>query len=191
MLNYPLRWLEESGIRGTHSFLLLWYLMCSRSSLDVLLVCPSRHRAKLSHFINSDSSGTSFPSLRFDLQTYDETAEFGVGTCAVLRHVASRIKSDFVLLPCDFIPSPNFPLSRVLDKFRTEATYDGSIVTTCFFETHKPEKGASTEEWGLLPTAVPVVWDQPTGTLLYIDTPDDVDKNSEDLELSMSLLSRY
>ena len=164
--------------------------MSSICHLDVLLVCPSRHKAALSHFINSDSSATSFPSLRVDLQTYDETAEFGVGTCAVLRHVASRIKQDFLLLPCDFVPPSTLPLTRILDKFRTEATYDGSIVTTCFFEAHKPDKGASTEEWGLLPTPVPIVWDQPSGTLLYIDTPDDVDKKSEELELGMNLLSR-
>lgn len=158
------------------------------SLLDVLLVCPARHKAAMSHYINSDSS--TFPSLRIDLQTFDETAELGIGTCAILRHFAHRIKQDFVLLPCDFLPSPSFPLTRVLDKFRTEATYDGSIATTCFFATHKPEKGASTEEWGLLPTPVPIVWDEPSGTLLYIDTPDDVDKNTEELELSMGLLSR-
>lgn len=155
-----------------------------------MLVCPARHKAAISHFINSDSSSSSFPSLRIELQTFDETAELSVGTCAVLRHFASRIQQDFVLLPCDFIPSPSFPLIRILDKFRTESAYDGSIATACFFESQKPDKGAVTEEWGLLPAPVPIVWDEQTGTLLYIDTPDDVDKNSEELELSMSLLQK-
>ncbi len=109
----------------------------------------------------------------------------------MLRHFAQRIKQDFVLLPCDFLPSPSLSLTRILNKFRTEATYDGAIVTTCFYEAHKPEKGALTEEWGPFPTPVPIVWDEPSGSLLYVDTANDVDNNGEDLELSMGLLSRY
>lgn len=191
MLDYPLSWLEGSGIRGECHIISSAELAFLIRSLDVLLVCPARHKSAMSHYINSDASVSTFPSLRIDLQTFDETAELGIGTCAILNHFANRIKQDFVLLPCDFLPSPSFPLTRVLDKFRTEATYDGSVATTCFFATHKPEKGASTEEWGILPTAVPIVWDEPSGTLLYIDTPEDVDKNTEELELSMSLLTRY
>jgi translation initiation factor eIF-2B subunit gamma len=113
-----------------------------------------------------------------------------VGTCDVLRHFATRIQQDFVLLPCDFIPSPSFDLTRILDKFRTEATYDGAIATACFYEAPKPEKSAIVEEWGMVPQPLPIVWDERTGTLLHIDTPDDVDRNGEDLQLTMSLLSR-
>lgn len=153
-------------------------------------MCPARHKPAISHFVNSDSSVSSFPSLRIDLQTFDENTELGVGTCAVLRHFAGRIKQDFVLLPCDFVPPPSFALTRVLDKFRLETTYDGTIATACFFEMHKVDKNAGIEEWGSLPTPVPIVWDQPSGTLLYVDTPDDVDKDSEDLQLSMAMLSK-
>lgn len=134
---------------------------------------------------------SSFSSLRIDLQVYDETPELGAGTCDVLRHFANRITQDFVVLPCDFVPSPSFNLSRMLDKFRTEATYDGSIATACFFEAPKTDKGAITEEWGMISPSLPVVWDDRTGTLLHIDTPDDVDRNGEDMKLTMSLLDRY
>lgn len=108
----------------------------------------------------------------------------------MLQHFSNRIKQDFVLLPCDFIPSPSFTMSRILNKFRTEATYDGAIATVCFYESPKPEKGVVTEEWGMLPPVVPVVWDQPSGTLLHIDTPDDQDRNGEEIELTMSMMSR-
>jgi len=172
MLEYPLVWIEQSGIR------------------DVLLVCPTPHRSALSNYIQSDSS-TSFPSLRIDLQTYDESQDLSVGTCTVLRHFAHKIQQDFILLPCDFVPPPSFSLTKVLNKFRTESTYDGAIATACFFEGRSAEKGSSTEEWGVLPTPVPIVWDDRSGTLLHIETPDDIDHNGEEIELRMSLLSRY
>ncbi|GBE80970.1 Probable translation initiation factor eIF-2B subunit [Sparassis crispa] len=172
MIEYPLAWIEQSGIR------------------DVLLICPAPHRSALSNYIQSDSS-TSFPSLRIDLQTYDETQESAVGTCSILRHFSQRIQHDFVLLPCDFVPPDSLPLSQIVNKFRTESTYDGSIATACFYEARRPEKAGSSDEWGVLPSPVSIVWDERTGTLLYIDTPDDVDKNGEEIELRMSLLSQY
>ncbi|OCH88888.1 UDP-3-O-glucosamine N-acyltransferase [Obba rivulosa] len=172
MIEYVLSWIEQSGVR------------------DVLLICPAAHRAPLSHYINSDSSA-SFPSLRIDLQPYEESQDLSVGTCAILRHFAARIQQDFVLLPCDFVPPPSLSLTQILNKFRTESTYDGAIATACFYESHKPEKPASSDEWGPLPTPVPIVWDERSGTLLYVDTPEDVDKNGEEIELRMSLLSKY
>jgi len=172
MLEYPLVWLEQSGIK------------------DVLLICPTSHRAALSNYIQSDSSA-SFPSLQIDLQTFEELQDLSVGTGAILRHFAHRIKQDFVLLPCDFVPPPTLALTQILNKFRTESTYDGAIATAFFYEGRKPDKGSSADEWGLVPTPTPIVWDERSETLLHIDTPDDADRNSEDLELRMSLLSKY
>ncbi|KAF9820326.1 hypothetical protein IEO21_01540 [Rhodonia placenta] len=172
MLEYPLVWIEQSGIK------------------NVLLVCPTPHKSALSNYIQSDSS-SSFPSLRIDLQTYDETQDLNVGTCAILRHFAHKIQQDFVLLPCDFVSPHSFSLTQLLNKFRTETMYDGAIATACFYEGRKPEKGSSTDEWGLLPSPVPIVWDERSGTLLHIETPDDADRNGEEIELRMSLLSRY
>ncbi|KAI0930392.1 hypothetical protein AcV5_007118 [Taiwanofungus camphoratus] len=171
MIEHPLSWIEQSGVR------------------DVLLICPTPHRSAMSNYIQSDSA--SFPSLRIDLQTYDESQDLSVGTCTVLRHFSQRIQQDFIILPCDFVPPSSLSLTQVLNKFRTETTCDGSIVTACFYEGRRPEKGSSSDEWGLLPAPVPVVWDERTGTLLYVDTPDDADRNGEDLELRMSLLSQY
>ncbi|CDO69194.1 hypothetical protein BN946_scf185042.g96 [Trametes cinnabarina] len=113
------------------------------------------------------------------------------GTCTVLRQFSSRIQSDFILLPCDFVPPPSLSLTHLLNKFRTESTYDGAIATACFYEAGKPDKGTVTEDWGMIPINLPIVFDERSGTLLHIDSPDDVDKNNNEFELRMSLLSQY
>lgn len=159
--------------------------------LDVLLICPAPHRAAISHYIRSDTSSASFPSLRIDLQTYDESQDDSVGTCTILRHFSQRIQHDFIILPCDFVPPPSLSLSQVVNKFRTESTYDGALATACFFQAPRPEKNSTVDEWGPLFSPSPIVWDERSGTLLYMDTPDDVDKNGEEIELRMSLLSQY
>ncbi|KAF5385870.1 hypothetical protein D9615_002456 [Tricholomella constricta] len=164
MIDYTLTWLEQAGIKV--------------------------HRPAIYHHIHSGAS-LSLSSLRIDLQTFDESQDTSVGTCTLLRHFSSRITEDFVLVPCDFIPSPSLPLSILLNKFRADAISDGSIATTCWFADHKPEKGAFPEEWGPHPQPSPIVWDEASGTLLHIDTPDDQDRNGEEIELRMALLSRY
>ncbi|KAF9236076.1 nucleotide-diphospho-sugar transferase [Melanogaster broomeanus] len=156
MVDYVLSWVEESGIT------------------DVLLICPSSHRPSISHYIHSESSASS-SSLHIDIQTFDESQELSVGTCSILRHFSGRIQQDFVLLPCDFVPPPSLPLSKLLNKFRTETTSDGAIVVSCWFETP--------DEWGSHSQSTPIVWDDCTGTLLYIGTLDGADRNSEELEL--------
>lgn len=156
---------------------------------DVILICPSSHRPAISHYIHSDSS--SSPSLRIDLQAYDESQDLSKGTCALLRHFSSRILDDFVLLPCDFVPPPSLPLTLLLNKFRTDSVADGCIATACWFEVQTPEKGTLVHEWGHVESPVPIVWEESTGTLLHVDTSDDVDNNAEDIELRMALLSQY
>ncbi|KAG6813320.1 hypothetical protein H0H92_012133 [Tricholoma furcatifolium] len=126
-----------------------------------------------------------------DIQTYDESQDSSVGTCTLLRHFSSRITEDFVLLPCDFLPPATLPLSTLLNKFRADAISDGSIATTCWFAEQKPEKAAFPDEWGPHPQPSPIVWDEASGTLLHIDTADDQDRNAEEIELRMALLSRY
>ncbi|KAJ2922020.1 hypothetical protein H1R20_g15079, partial [Candolleomyces eurysporus] len=168
LLEYVLSWLEQSGIK------------------DVLLICPAIHQPALYHHINSDISSSA---LRIDLQTYDETQEDTAGTCALLRHFASRITEDFVVVPCDFITPPSLPLSTLLNKFRTETTSNGAIISTCWYPAYIPEKGILLDEWGPVPSPPAIIWDPSTESLLYIDTPDDRDKNAEDMEIKMDLLT--
>jgi len=153
---------------------------------DVLLICPSSHRPAISHYIHSHPSSASFSSVHIDLQTFDESQELSVGTCSVLRHFANRIKHDFILLPCDFLPSPSLPLSKLLNKFRADTMIDCPIVTTCWYE-YKSDKQSTPDEWGSPARPPPIVWDPLSGSLLYIDSPDE---NSNELELRMTLLSR-
>lgn len=126
-----------------------------------------------------------------DVQTYDESPDEPVGTCAVLKHFSSRIQRDFVVLPCDFIPPEDLSLSSLLNKYRVESNLDGAIVTSCWLKAHGADKGAVPEEWGQIGSSVSIIWDKKSGTLLHIDTPDDVDRNSDELEIRMSLLSRF
>ncbi|KAJ3728760.1 UDP-3-O-glucosamine N-acyltransferase [Lentinula raphanica] len=172
IIDYVLSWIEQAGVKGSFT--------------DVLLICPSMHRPMISHHVHSGLS-----TLHIDVQTYDESPERNTGTCTLLRHFASRISEDFILLPCDFIPPPSLSLSTILNKYRTESLSDGCVATACWFAAPALEKTSFVEDWGLLPPPVPIVWDDATGTLLQVDTANDMDRNSEELVLRMSLLSQY
>lgn len=66
---------------------------------------------------------------------------------------------------------------------------DGAITTMLWFES-PAEKIATPEEWGSHPQSTTIIWDQSTGTLLYVDTLN-TDRNPEELDIRMSLLCRY
>ncbi|KAJ4488435.1 UDP-3-O-glucosamine N-acyltransferase [Lentinula aciculospora] len=168
IIDYVLSWIEQAGVK------------------DVLLICPTIHRPMISHHVHSGLS-----TLHIDVQTYDESIESNTGTCTLLRHFASRISEDFILLPCDFMPPPSLSLNTILNKYRTESLSDGSVATSCWFAAHRPDKNSLVEDWGSIPPLVPIVWDDATGTLLQVDTADDLDRNSEEIELRMSLISQY
>lgn len=191
MLEYPLSWIELSGIKSGPSIVISPPHLPD-SIPDVLLICPAAHRAAISHYIHSDTSSSSFSTLRIDLQTYDQSQDLSTGTCTLLRHFSNRITRDFLLVPCDIITPPSLPLTKLLNKFRTDSMSDGSIATTCWFEIQNLNLGkdAIPEEWGTSTTKTPIVWDASSGTLLHIDTPDDEDRNGEELELRMALLSK-
>ncbi|TFL06206.1 UDP-3-O-glucosamine N-acyltransferase [Pterulicium gracile] len=171
MIDYTLDWIEQGGVQ------------------DVLIICPSTHRAAISHYIDSEISSSS--SLRINIQTHDEDEETGVGTCAPFRAHAHRITEDFIVLPCDFVPPPSLPLSKLLNKFRTDTVTDGAIATSCWFECKSSEKGSYPEEWDTPSSPVPIVWHKPSQSLLHVDSSDEINRNSDELELRMSLLNSY
>jgi translation initiation factor eIF-2B subunit gamma len=156
------------------------------SSVDVLLICPTRHRSSIYHHIHSNITPSA---LSIDLQTFDD-GEYD-GTCALLRHFSPRISEDFVIVPCDFIPPSSLPLSLVLNKFRIEAQSQDHLVTTCWYTSRFPDKVSLIEEWGPPSVSLPIVYDALTETLLHIDSPDDQDKNPDDIKLRMSMLSMW
>ncbi|KAL1742067.1 nucleotide-diphospho-sugar transferase [Schizophyllum fasciatum] len=175
VLDFVLAWIEQARIQ------------------DVLVICPTAHRTAIAHHIDSDISSSS-TGLRIDVQTYDETEDNDIGSGTILRHFAPRIQSDFILLPCDFIPPPSLPLSTLLAKFRTEALADGAIATTCWFAGMKKndkDKSLTPEEWGPFPEPDTIIWDDATGTLLHVDTPEAIEANADEMSLRMALLDKY
>jgi translation initiation factor eIF-2B subunit gamma len=183
LLSHTLSWIEQSGITGM-SKRISFDSFSSHISPDVLLICPASHRPAISHCIASSA-------LNIDIQSTDESQETSIGTCALLRQFSSRIKEDFVLLPCDLVPS-TLRLSTLLDKFRTDVVSSGTIATACWLATEKPEKSQFPEEW--LPsdtTSTPIIYDKITETLLYVDSYDTLEKDGEILQVRMGLLNRY
>lgn len=81
-------------------------------------------------------------------------------------------------------------LTTILNKYRIESNLGGAIVTSCWLKTRVSDVGGIPEEWNPPGTSVPIIWDKKSGTLLHVDTPDDRDRNAEELEIRMSLLSR-
>ena len=56
-------------------------------------------------------------------------------------------------------------------------------------KAYSADKGTIPDEWGPTVSSVLLIWDKMSGTLLHIDTPDDHDCNSDEIEIRMSLLS--
>ncbi|GJJ06382.1 hypothetical protein Clacol_000573 [Clathrus columnatus] len=164
MITFPLTWLEDAGVT------------------NVLLICPYSHRAAIAHHIHSGIS-SSFSTLRIDIQTYEDDNP-PVGTCAVLRRFSSRIQSDFVILPCDFIPPPNLLLSTVLNRYR--ANIDQLLISTLFFQVPNDDEEKNCEDPQILPL---VAYDEHSKTLLHVDY--NTDMEADELTLHMRLLWKY
>ena len=154
---------------------------------DVLLICPQSHRAAISHHIHS----SAFPSLSVDLQTYDDAAQANAGTAGILKHFAHRIPKDFVLLPCDLIPPANVPLRTLLNRYRTSTVTDGSLAVSFWFrQPPPPDPKAESWDQSTSATTTTIICDEGSSTLLHVDTSNDRDRNPDEMDLRMGLLSR-
>ncbi|KAG8903347.1 hypothetical protein FRB99_003409 [Tulasnella sp. 403] len=153
MLSYPLAWLDAAGVA------------------DVFIVCPSSHRSQITHFIYSNDAG-SFPSLRINILTMDD--DESIGTADVLRDIASSIQSDFIVLPCDFIPPPELTLSKLLDTYRMDT--EGPVLTALLYE-----RGEATKDG---PPPFVVGLDEKQKTILHIP----LEESGDDLQIRTSLL---
>ncbi|KAG8978901.1 hypothetical protein FRB90_008263, partial [Tulasnella sp. 427] len=151
MLNYPLAWLDAAGVS------------------DVIIVCPTSHRSLISHFVYSSAE---FPALRINIQTIDD--EESMGTADVLREIGSSIQSDFIILPCDFIPPAKLTLSSILDAHRMDA--DGPILTSLLYERGEISKDG--------PPPLLIGLEEKTRTLMHIP----VEESGDDVNLRMSML---
>jgi translation initiation factor eIF-2B subunit gamma len=111
MLDFPLAWLEDGGIR------------------DVLLITPSAQKPAIYHYIHSE---TTFPSLKIDLETIDDDESASMGTADVIRRFANHIQTDFIVLSCDFIPPSSLPFVAVLNAHRVHPSEP--LMTGLFYE---------------------------------------------------------
>ncbi|KAG8963900.1 hypothetical protein FRC03_002456 [Tulasnella sp. 419] len=152
MISFPLAWLDAAGI------------------VEVLIICPASHRQAISHFIHSSSD---IGSLHCTFQTIDDDDE-AIGTADVLRSFAGQIQTDFILLPCDFIPPPSLSLSKLLNAYR--------------MDTDQPQLAALLYEKGEVgkdgPSPLAIGMCLKTNTLSYIPSGE----GRDDLELRMSLM---
>jgi translation initiation factor eIF-2B subunit gamma len=154
----------------------------------VLLICPHTHRSAISNYIDNNSTSSSFGSLRIDVQGIEDVSESQQGTSAILLHFANRIKTDFILLPCDFIPPSSLPLTQVLNMFRAHVGAEEGIMTACWFET--PNDKPPFEENDGTAGAVPILWNAASSTLLYVSSINHRDSEGDEIALRASLLSK-
>lgn len=154
----------------------------------MLLICPQSHRDAIFHHIHS----TTFPSLNIDLQTYDDEAQTNTGTVGILKHFAHRIQKDFVLLPCDLIPPPSVPLRVLLNKFRIDTVTDGTLAVSFWFRQPPPDpKSVSAAQWDPSSySSTTIIWDEPSTSLLHVETLSNQERYSDEMELRMGLLNR-
>lgn len=109
LVSYGLSWLEEANIK------------------EALIVCPPSHVAPLTDHIQATS-----PNLKVDIKAFEPDMDGPISTVSILRKIANRIHSDFVLLSCDFVPSLNMKLSSLLNMWRVDMT--GMVAASLFYE---------------------------------------------------------
>ena len=98
----------------------------------------------------------------------------------MLAQFTDEITSDFIIVPCDFVPPPSLQLSTLLDRFRMDPS--GLLMAALFYETAPAPSTALVP--GDEPDPPPAVLFDDAGTLLKID--DDVD--AEELDVRMEML---
>ena len=58
----------------------------------------------------------------------------------------------------------------------------------CESSRREKEKSQTDDAWSSLPPTTTIMYDESSGTLLHVDTPDDQDNNSDEIELRMAML---
>ncbi|KIY44316.1 hypothetical protein FISHEDRAFT_51520 [Fistulina hepatica ATCC 64428] len=167
MIDYVLSWIELAGIN------------------NVLILCPSEHKKAIVHHIDSDLA-PPLTSLHIVVEASDQPPELSGGPCTILRQFSARIQGDFVIFPCDFIPSHSFPLTTILNQFRKS----GSLFSSLWY-TSLPKEKTTPDEWMSSTPASSILWDPQTDTLIHVDSPEDRDDDPEDLVLCMNMLRQH
>ena len=72
-----------------------------------------------------------------------------------------------------------------------ESASDGSILTSTWCEAPPQTDKHAGDEWGPRTPPTSIVWDEKSGSLLQVEVPDSSNRNDDEIELKMSLLSMY
>ncbi|KAL7411937.1 nucleotide-diphospho-sugar transferase [Mrakia frigida] len=175
MISYVLTWLEQAGI------------------IDVLILTPASYYSALSHHLQSFRQSqiqNGDGAMKINLQAVKGSAAGSEGesdddddevlkgkTADLLREYKDSLSTDFIVLPCDFIPPPNLLLSTVLDSHRTR---QNATLTTLFYERADVGKEG--------PDRILVGLDKHTNTLLHVQDIEDMD---DDIPIRMSMMWKY
>ncbi|KAK4701688.1 translation initiation factor eIF-2B subunit gamma, partial [Phenoliferia sp. Uapishka_3] len=176
MIDWVLESVEEAGV------------------YDILVLSPDSLSGPLAHHLRarraSMSAGMSSnpSSAKVELEEVPEGVARG-GTVEIVRWAAEQdlIKTDFIILPCDLLMSPNgtnpvISLASLLDRHRA----DDNLLTMLFYER---AAGGVVEARKDGPSEILTVFDSKTSTLLDIREMDEFD--AEEVPLRTSLLARF
>ncbi|KAJ3110249.1 hypothetical protein HDU96_006774 [Phlyctochytrium bullatum] len=116
MLFHQLQWLEDARIH------------------DIMVVCQDGAHKKISDYVHNLYEKSNDATK---IEVVKVKGEDVSGSADVLRHLANRIKTDFVLMSCDVIT--NVPPQRLIDVYRMQSP----TVLALFYEGLKAEEASS------------------------------------------------
>ncbi|KAI9342921.1 nucleotide-diphospho-sugar transferase [Obelidium mucronatum] len=161
MLFYQLEWLETAMIN------------------DIMIVCQEEAHKKINSYIhNVLNVSERYPNSKVEVI---KAKGSGSASADALRHVANRIKTDFIVMSCDTIT--NYPPNKLLDVFRIQSP----TFTALFHEPLKPEgeAAAKIKDDDLIEY---VGIDHSTCRLLFAVAGDEMD---DELPVRMSILDKF
>ncbi|KAJ3218191.1 hypothetical protein HDU67_006453 [Dinochytrium kinnereticum] len=161
MIHYQLQWLEDARIN------------------DIIIVCHDTAYKNISNFAHNVYEKTNDASK---IELVKVKSEDDLGSADVLRQLANRIKTDFILLSCDIIT--NFPPHQLIDVYRMQAP----TVTALFYESLKAEEAST---WKKDDDALQefVGIDHRTCRLVMTTTLDELD--DDELPVKISVLESF
>ncbi|KAJ3318604.1 hypothetical protein HDU76_000788 [Blyttiomyces sp. JEL0837] len=128
MIAYQLQWIEDAGIH------------------DVIIICDEASYQKISNYVHKVYEKSV--ECKIEVVKVKDIEE----TAYALKHIANRIKLDFIVMSCDIIT--NFPPQKLLDIHRIQ----NPSVTALFYENMKSEEaGAKKDDDSMEFVGYPVV----------------------------------
>ncbi|KAJ3071835.1 hypothetical protein HDU98_004726 [Podochytrium sp. JEL0797] len=162
MLFYQLEWFEAAMIN------------------DIMIVCQEDAHKKINNYIyNVLNVSERYPNCKIEVIKVKGS---GSVSADALRHVANRIKTDFIVMSCDTIT--NYPPNKLLDVFRIQSP----TFTALFHEPLKPDgeaAGSKSKDDDLIEY---IAIDHSTCRLLFSVAGDEVD---DELPVRMSILDKF